>query len=263
LLLRARSILLSLWQSTRLYLVGSLVGTFVPGGIGVDVYRIAALSTFKKNRLVISAVLLERIIGLVIISIFALLTLPFSMKHIGMNSMSIVWAIIAVTVVTIITLFILLQPEIVRRVNNRFSFLLRFRWWSELYNLCLTFAEYRSHLGALLTFIMLTVLELVIIIFINFLAARSLAIDISFFYLICVIPLIQILIRLPISIQAVGIQEGLYVYFLVAAGFSASDGFSVSILLRVAEAILVFLPAAIILSISPVRIHQLSGICDK
>ena len=47
--------------------------------------------------------------------------------------------------------------------------------------------------------------------YIRFLLAQALHIDVSLVELVAIIPLIVLIVRLPLSIQGFGVQEGLYV----------------------------------------------------
>ena len=110
------------------------------------------------------------------------------------------------------------------------------------------YSEFRNRPVVLLVFVGLTFLELLFLILVNFLIARSLGVDVSFVYFLAVMPLLHILVRLPISYQAIGVQEGLFVFFLTAVGFSASDGLSVSLLHRAVEILVGVVPSVILLA---------------
>ena len=71
-------------------------------------------------------------------------------------------------------------------------------------------------------------------------------IDINFIYLIGIIPICQILKRIPIFINAIGLQEGLYVFFFSKVGVSYSEAFSLSLLMRVAILLVVLVCGGIL-----------------
>lgn len=255
LLLRARGILITLWQSIRLYFVGYLLGTFTPGAIAGDVFRVTALANHRETKVVVASVLIERVIGFAVIGIAALITLPYSLKYFGTSTKPIAWTIFMSTVLLLAIVFISFNSKVVRFVKTNFH---QFGVLSKLSDFYLTFADYRASIGTLIVFTALTILEFFLVIVINFYAARSLGLEIHLIYFVCVIPIIQLLIRLPISFYSLGIQEGLYVYFIVAAGQTTSDGFSISILLRLADIFLIFLPAILMLLFYPIQINRRS-----
>jgi len=255
LLLRARELDVSAWQSTRLYFVGYLVGALTPAGVGSDIYRTTALSEFQKNNDVVATLLLERLIGYAVLAAIAILSMPFSAKFLDPVVFSILWTIVVVALLLACLLFVLLRSglfnDLIRYLLVRINLADKFR------NLASAFSEFRHHKGLLALFTLLTGFEIMILILITFTAARALDINIPFIYLLSVVPLMQFLIRLPISFQSLGIQEGLYIYIFIAAGYPASDGLSVSILLRMVEILLIFLPAlAMLVSRTRIRMPQ-------
>ncbi|MEN8205338.1 MAG: lysylphosphatidylglycerol synthase transmembrane domain-containing protein [Pseudomonadota bacterium] len=255
LLLRARELDVSAWQSTRLYFAGYLVGALTPAGVGSDIYRTSALSNFQKNNDVVSTLLLERLIGYAVLAAAAVLSMPFSARYLDPVVFSVIWTVVVIALLLACLLLVLLRSglfdSLIRYVLARMNLADKFS------NLWSAFSEFRHHKGLLTLFTLLTGFEILILVLISYTAARALGIHAPFIYLLSLIPLMQFLIRLPISFQALGIQEGLYVYVFVAAGYPASDGLSVSILLRAVEIILVFLPGLIMLvSRSHIRASQ-------
>lgn len=259
LLLRVRGISISLWQAIRLYFVGNLLGTFTPAGIGGDAYRIVALSRFKNNEIVASSIIVERAIGLIVILLFAMTLLPFSARYLGADSKHVVRIIISASLLIIPAFILSLNPTIVRALARRLTPLLTIinhKTFSKLYR---AYAESRLHLTTLHVFTLLTVIEMFLLITINYLAARALDVGVSFTYFLCVMPLLHLLVRLPVSLHAIGIQEGLFVFFIVAAQYSPSDGIAISLLLRMCQVFVVFLPASIMLMSSPLRFYPSTG----
>ena len=244
LLVRAQGILLSLWQATRLYYVGHLLGTFTPGAIGADAYRVAALTPFKKTPAVVSTVVLERVVGVAVIGVFAAATLPFSASYLGAHSTAVVVSVIAGSIVLVGGLLASLRPSIVEGIGRRAPYVTRSRITKKLVEVYRAYADNRSRPRLLAVFTVLTIVELILTIVMNYLAAHALGINVPFLYLVCVMPLLYILVRLPISFQGIGVHEGLLAYFLSAGGFSASDGLAIAVLLRMAEVGLGLLPAA-------------------
>lgn len=255
LLLSARGISISVWQATRLYLVGHLLGAFTPGAIGADAYRVVALYPFRKTQIVLSTVFLERFIGLAVIALFAVVGLPVSARYLGAESKWFVWVIVGGAVLATLGVVLSLTPAFVRNVVPRIPYLSKsgiFRAVGEFYH---TYAESRTYWRTLVAFGVLTAVEVVLTIVVIHLSAVSLGIGVSFGYLLAVMPLQYILLRLPISFQGIGVQEGLFAYFLVSAGFTAADGLAMSLVLRAVELIFIFLPAALLMWAGPLRIQ--------
>jgi len=254
LLLRARGVFASLWQITRLYFVGYLVGSFTPGAVGGDAYRVAALWRRGKAGIILSTVVLERFVGVTVILTIAAIALPFSTRYIGANAGSWVWIITLGAAATVIALCLSLAPSIVLGVTRRLPSVSRFGVTRKLGDFYTAYAEHRNHMGILGVFTALTALEVLVLVVVNYLAARSLGVDVSFGYFLCVMPVLHILLRLPVTVQGIGVQEGLFVYFLVLAGFSAADGLAISLLHRAIEIVVLVLPGGMMLWLFPVQL---------
>lgn len=254
LLLKARSISISTWHATRLYYVGQLLGKFTPGAIGAEVYRVIALSHFQKNQIVTSTVILERFIGLAVICFFAAVGLPVSAQYLGASSSFLVVAIVISTMLAVTVILISFCPSIINYLSQYIPFISRTKISRKLHDFYLIYAESRFHIRTLLFFTILTALETVVMVCNFYLSAKSLGINISFGFFICVIPLVIILLRLPITIEGIGILEGLLAYFLVVKGFSGADGVAIAILMRLVGLVSNLMPACIFMWLHPMRL---------
>jgi len=253
LLLRARQIPISTWQAIRLYHIGYLVGTFIPVGIGNVVYRIAALSGYKKNQIVISSILIERIIGTAVIGAMAAMGLPVSIRYLPQSGW-LAWGIALGAALTILVVALSLNAAAVSALGRQLSFISPTRLRRRLKEFYEAYAEYRHHRSTLIAFTLLTVAEAVTLISLTYWAAVALGIKIPFLYLLGTMSILHILLRLPISIDGIGLQEGLFAYLFVLGGLSAADGLSVSLLQRLAGLLAGHLPAAIMLCFGTKRL---------
>jgi len=80
-----------------------------------------------------------------------------------------------------------------------------------------------------LLFFLLTCIEVSLPVIRGYLVATALSLNVSLAYFFAFVPIILLMIRLPISIDGFGLQEGGFVYFLSFVGISATLGFSVGI----------------------------------
>lgn len=254
LLLRARGMSLSLWQAVRLYFVGHLLGTFTPAALGADVYRVTALVNFGKSALVTSTVIFERVIGLAVLGLFSIVALPFTAEYLDLNSAGLVWLIAVAGTLGLVALFASLRPELVRPFASTIRYLLGRVIADRIEAPYRAYVDHQRHPRAVLLFALLSVIELLVVILIVYLGASALNARLPYVYLLAVMPILLILLRLPLTIQGLGVQEGLFAYLLVAQGFAAAEGVSLSILLRIAEAVGVLLPAVLMMSLSPLRL---------
>jgi len=63
--------------------------------------------------------------------------------------------------------------------------------------------------------------------------SHSFNVKVSLAHLFIVVPLVNVLVLVPISLGGLGIQEGAYTYFLMKMGLSMQEGFAIALILRV------------------------------
>ena len=257
-LLRPTGLHISHGEAIRLYFVGSLLGTVTPGYIGADVYRVGALANFGKSGAVISTLILERFIGLAVIFTIAAFGLLISLQDLVREFPSILWFVVIGAISATSFVMISFRQELVEGFGRRIPFIRGSRIADTLRDFYRAYAENRRNRGLLIYFTALTAVEALAIVFMNFVAARALHIDVSFLYFLSVIPLVVVLARLPISFQGFGVVEGALAYFLVLRGFSAADGIAIALFMRVIEGVAIFIPAAIMLLVKPIKVETKS-----
>lgn len=254
LLLRPSGIHISHLEAIRLFFVGSLLGTVTPGSIGADAYRVAALAQFRKSGEVISTVILERFIGLAVIFTFAAFGIIVALRDVVPDSPALLWFAVIGAVGTTVVIILSFRQEFVESLGRRIPFLRGSKLARLLSDFYRAYAESRRNRSLLAYFTALTALEAVAIVFMHYLSAHAVHVDVSFFYFLCVIPLVVVLVRLPISFHGFGVFEGALAYFLVLQGFSAADGIAIALFMRVIEVAAIFVPAAIMIWLRPLRV---------
>ena len=250
-LLRARSIGIGFLTALRLYLVSGLVGTVTPGGIGGDVYRVVALAGFRPKSAVAATVIVERLLGVVVMGLFTLATLPAAAEYFGLTSPAAAWSIVVLVVASLGAFLLPLRPGAAERLWQRVPLLRLQRIRDKLDLFLAAYREPGAH-SATATFLALTVLDMLVMIAVDLVAARALGIDAPWLFFIVTTPAIQFLGRLPITVGGLGVQEGLYVVALVHAGFPPETGVAFALLRRVIPLCIAQLPAALLLWLRPV-----------
>ena len=85
---------------------------------------------------------------------------------------------------------------------------------------------------------------------IPYIALRALGTPVPFAYLTCAMPLVYLVLKIPLSIQDLGIQEGALVAALGPAGVAPALAIAVSLLQRAAQWASGILPGAILWGLS-------------
>jgi uncharacterized membrane protein YbhN (UPF0104 family) len=90
----------------------------------------------------------------------------------------------------------------------------------------------------------------------NYSAAKAMDLPVTIIYFIALIPLSTILLLLPLSIGAIGIQEGGYIFLFTLAGLTASESLSISLLMR-SIGWMLLIPGGAVFMYDSVRLKQL------
>ncbi|MFO7652359.1 MAG: lysylphosphatidylglycerol synthase transmembrane domain-containing protein [Candidatus Krumholzibacteriia bacterium] len=254
LLLRANGVVLTTMRALRLYLVSNLLGALTPGGLGGDAYRVLALSPLGKSAAVFSTVVLERVAGLLSILIFVLAALPFSASYFGSGA----WTVTVVAIGAVLVLLAVLTLPVAGRLRSWAD-----RRWAQprgkvlrsIRRAVVAWAEMQNNRRVVLAFVGLTLLDTGFFIFMTYVSARVAGVPVSFGFILITMPVVHFLLRLPVSIQGIGIQEGLFAYVLGLAGFSVAQGVVMSLVWRLMTIVGIFLPGYVLMLRSPVRVR--------
>jgi hypothetical protein len=249
-LLRVRGIHVSTWQAIRLSWVSHFTGSWTPGQIGGDAYRVIALRQYGKPGVVVSTVLIERYAGLCAVSFFSLITMPFTVPHLYKTSPWILAIVIGAIVTVAAVIPCLLNRRLLLLLANNVPGLGTSAIGDKLRQFYKTITEYQQYRGTLVVFALATLVEVFSYFVLNYFAARSLGLDVRLWYFLVTMPIVHLLLRIPISFQGLGIQEGCFVYALVLYGFSPAEGLAVSVVQRTLEWIVSIVPGGLLLGLT-------------
>jgi hypothetical protein len=189
--------------------------------VGGDIYRIYHTARYHgRAEDVTASVIFERLVGVVASAVFA---------GIGLICMFVLYQQRLLDTRTVIAIVGLLGLSLlgfwvsIQRATLTFIERLLGRWrdhpfYKKLFKCYQAYLEYRQYKTILIVFFLLSVLEQSFYAVINYWGSKSINLDIDFLYFIGVIPICHILMRIPISINAIGVQEGLYVFFFSSLG---------------------------------------------
>jgi glycosyltransferase 2 family protein len=261
LLLRANGLTLSTHRVMALYLVSNLLGSFTPGNLGGDAYRVMALAPYGKNAAVLSTVLLERAAGLLALLLFVIVALPFSFTLFGAEAETVAGVAIGGAAIILLMMFMPLYRPL-RECVNRLAINRPSRGAKKIHQLFCAYAEQHRNRFVLAMFFGLTLAETGFFFFRNFLAIHASGVDVSLAYVFMIMPMVHFILRLPISIQGIGLQEGLFAYALSLAGYTLEQGIIVSFVWRLTDILAVYLPATLLLLLFPIARPASNSIPD-
>jgi uncharacterized protein (TIRG00374 family) len=249
-LLRAKGILISLMEALRLYTIGNLIGMLTPGFIGLDVYRVAALSSLRRTHDVAATAILERLVGFAALGLIVLAALPRAITFFPSLGEVSLWVIVAISAGGIVGTVVALSPGINVQLFRLLPVRPHTRLGSLLRRTLDSYNDAAADRRTLVRFSVWTVAEVLLSVAVVFLAARALEVDLSFAFFATVAPTIMLVSRLPISPAGLGVAETMYVVALGSAGYSKEYGLALALLVRVMRMVVSQLPAAIWLMLS-------------
>lgn len=219
-----------------IYSIGSFISNFLPTSIGGDVYRIARISSSYKDKKsqVAASVVLERGYGLFAVFFVNFILLPFYSDLFSYRSFQLVQLLIF----TIFFLFLALlffHEKIFQLLKSIFGD--RFTFLSGLFAKVQHFKNTLfGHFDLLLAvkaflYSALFVLMVGVARYVFFLAF---GVEVGYWYVLYVGTVIQIVSLLPISLNSIGISEGLIVFLFSLVGIPLEVSLAIALVSRVA-----------------------------
>lgn len=231
LLLRAVKVRVPLSAVLRAYMVSPLAQVVLPSTIGADIFRVYCLSRYRVNTQgVLASMIMERVIGFVAIILLVVISSAVAFYVLRDSWASLVqlgWGVLATAAIgggIILAGYFgarSLFSRLAARLGNNAIV-------EKLHNILVLSGEYRDQRATLARNFCWTFVEQLLPIVMVYFVVRALNIDASLLELLAIIPLTVLALRMPISIDGIGVQEGLYVVLFGFIGVSAAEALLLS-----------------------------------
>jgi glycosyltransferase 2 family protein len=229
-LLKAEGIRLSWLKCLSIYFIGLFFNNFLIGGIGGDVFRMLDVRRLSgKGSGAVSAVFLDRLIGLFAMTGIGVAAMPFALS--GRSYGPLLW--IAFAVLTAgwgFCLFFLFHKPFARVIIRLIQFLIPRRIETrarEVYGKINTFG---SHRGLLARALGLSVAVQLMRIYTHYLVGRALGASLSPAVFFLVVPIVALAASLPISVGGIGLREQSGAVLFGAAGMMRNQAVTMEFL---------------------------------
>jgi uncharacterized protein (TIRG00374 family) len=244
LLLRAAGARFGLGAAIANTYSGNFAGMFLPSGVGGDFVRVALLrdSGIPLSE-VVASIVVERVFGVLALFFTAAgatllaeragLPVPDGVAPLAVASLVVLLGVIALSFRFGIEGFL----RWVARIGSRL------RLGERLTALTDSYRRYGKRKPAILTYFVLSVAEVLMVAFVFALTAWALGIRIPLLAMAIIAPVTLFIQRIPITINGLGVQEGVLAGLLVPFGFSLNEALALGVALRVLEAFTI-LPGA-------------------
>ena len=208
----------SLKEAIRIYFVGTFYGSFLPTGVGGDVIRVFQVGgSAEELKAATASVVMERAIGLIASALLVVGCLWFlvTREHTDLRRL-LIWVVLALGL-GIAGLIWLLHGKLPARFAKIAS----------------VFRRYADQPALLGRFFGLSFLEQFLPVLVCYAIGRALDYPISFGMFALIIPITLFFARIPISIDGLGVTEGLYVLLFTRAGLDPTQAFALAMIGRV------------------------------
>lgn len=238
-LLRRRGMNLSLFRGMKIYCASMIWGMFLPSTVGADAIR--ALGTSRAgldSQEVVASIVVERMIGFLSSLLLGLVSIMI-LSRFGRfdEQFRIVWlvggaSLFAATAAFGVSFsrgaFECLHERILGRLRHN-------KIMERMRQLHFTYLSYREDKRILTAFFGMTAAEQFMPILETWLIALALGIDTGIVFLAGVVPLALLVSRLPVSVNGIGVFEGIFVLLMSTAGVSASEAVAICLAARVLQ----------------------------
>ncbi len=209
-------------------LVGYFFNNFLPSTIGGDAVRAYDVGRYsRRNMASFVTVITERVLGILALAVIALMAACAGFNLIR-NVGQVLPMVMAFFVISVSGFFILTNRVVVGKITALMIRCKLAKVAGKISDAYAAFRFMRDHRSALLKAFLISALLQVNVLIYYYIISLSLNLGVSLFYFFCIIPIVLLVLQLPISINGIGVREGLYVFFLSLVGVDGSEAIAFS-----------------------------------
>jgi uncharacterized protein (TIRG00374 family) len=245
LLLAIRGYSVSLAQKLMVYCSAMMWGLALPSTVGADGIRVMLVRRFGvRVDDTLATILVERGIGFIVAlltAVASLLLLRAMLPHDSMYDYALMFGVAGLIGAIVILVFSFTSHalnSVLLLIPRRFAESKAVHILERLHEAYVSLASDRRRIAA---FSALTLVEHVTVIVCYGLVARALEVQFNPMFVFAAVPLAILVSRLPISLDGIGVYEGIFVAIMALGGVQPADALAVSLAARALQ-IVVWLP---------------------
>ena len=251
-LLRAQGVAIPYPRAASYYFVGLFFNNFLPSNVGGDIARISDASKHAEHvSPVFSATLMDRLIGVVAIGLLAVIASTAALGRLHLYA--IYGATLAVFLVAVALFASIFNRSILEAFERPFRWIGARKIEAGIGRILDDLHGFRNERGALVAAFMASSLVQVSRIYVHYLVGLSLGVRIPVAYYFLFVPVLAALVSLPISLNGLGVREGMAVVLFQMAGLSREESFSIPFLTYAVSVVISLLGGLIFISRPPRR----------
>ncbi|NOY17747.1 MAG: flippase-like domain-containing protein [Gammaproteobacteria bacterium] len=229
LLLAVQGVRASFYTLIKSMIVAVFFNNFLPSTIGGDAMR--AYDTWKMGggkTQSVSIIFIDRLLGIFTLFMFALLALLLTSRNVSFIPNFRLWVLFAVFIGITAIYILFFKAALISRylhTGNRENASTLKRILLKVFDV---FAVYSGKPGVLFIALILSIFLQLNVIFHYYLIALSLSIDIPLSAMFIIIPIAIVVMMIPVSINAIGVRELIFVALFALYGVSSADALAFS-----------------------------------
>lgn len=217
------------WKVFKTTLVGDFFGLFLPEAVGSDLARMYGLSReTSKGANTVSTVLLDRAIGLISLSLMAMVALLLHTELTGYREVA------AVVIILLAGLaggwFLFFNKSFMKRFRWVFRIPYIDRLEEGLTNLYRTLHTLHQHPGLIVNTLLISLVLQIVEVLSVVLIGMALGIETEVIHYFIFMPLIWVITTVPISIGGLGVRENAFAFFFTQVGVGEPLALAMSLL---------------------------------
>jgi len=211
-------------QAWKYYYIGTFFNAFLPTSVGGDVVKAHVFSKqLRRREEGYASVVMDRLTGLIAVVAIGSLALLAGWPLVDPTARLLALPILALPFLALLVLFFTDWTDRLLQL----SFLQRFhRVQQFVHDVYKALRAYRSHRRVLLPVMALSLCYHLLLILVNVTLAWALGLTIAVSYFFVFIPVAEILVFLPVTVQGFGVREGTYVTLFSSVGVGSAAAFS-------------------------------------
>ena len=219
----------ALYPVFKIYYIGEFSNLFLPSTMGGDAVKSVAMSRTLDERMeAYSSVVVNRFCGVLALGTIALVAASLNPDLLNRGILeALLLLITGILAFPILVAGLPMLPGRIGRIQNLIGI-----DPLETFNRFLgSIADYRAERKTLAIVIVLALFFQVLAVFTHYAVARGLGLAVPLEYLFIIVPIMQVLLLVPVSIHGHGVREGLFVFFYTQVGLTVPEavGFSVTV----------------------------------
>lgn len=245
LLLAIRGYRVSLVQKLMVYCSAMMWGLALPSTVGADGIRVMLVRRFGvRVDDTLATIMVERGIGFIVAlltAVVSLIILRAMLPQAPLYDYALAFGVAGLLCAIIVLVFSFTSHalnSVLRLIPRRFSESKAVRMLERLHEAYVSLASDRRRIA---TFSVLTLVEHIMVIVCYALVARALEVEFNPMFVFAAVPLAILVSRLPISLDGIGVYEGIFVAIMALGGVRPADALAVSLAARALQ-IVVWLP---------------------